>query len=245
MNLVLLDQPTDESNLPAGDPRARHIRHVLRASSGDRIRVGVIDGPLGDATVTMNRDGSVTLVPEWKADPYPPHPIIVVLGHPRPPVLQRLVRDLASMRVAGIEVFSATLSERSYLDSSAWKRIDALIREGLSQGGHTTPPLVSRRYSLAEALAEGAPRSGYFGSMKSDRGDSRAGTVGTVIQEIATEAGGPGVITVAIGPERGFTGEEEGQLIRHGLHPVNLGSSVLRTETATILLTGVVISAMA
>lgn len=45
---------------------------------------------------------------------------------------------------------------------------------------------------------------------------------------------------VVVGPEGGFTEQEEEQLIKGGFETVSLGSSVLRTETAPLFIMSVV-----
>ena len=53
MNLVLLapGEIADDGTATLDAPRARHVRDVLRAGVGTAIRVGLLDGPLGTATV--------------------------------------------------------------------------------------------------------------------------------------------------------------------------------------------------
>jgi hypothetical protein len=75
------------------------------------------------------------------------------------PVLRRLWRDLTSIRVARIDVFVGDLAEQSYLASSIWQSVDAAVREGLSQGMHTVPPVITRWRSLDALLSEQRTRS--------------------------------------------------------------------------------------
>ena len=41
-------------------------------------------------------------------------------------------------------------------------------------------------------------------------------------------------LTIAAGPEAGFSGDEERMLVRAGFVPVRLGRRILRTETAAL-----------
>jgi 16S rRNA (uracil1498-N3)-methyltransferase len=50
--------------------------------------------------------------------------------------------------------------------------------------------------------------------------------------KLANLANGP--LAVAAGPEAGFSGEEEKQLMRAGFAAVRLGPRILRTETAAL-----------
>ncbi|MGA0992088.1 MAG: RsmE family RNA methyltransferase, partial [Burkholderiaceae bacterium] len=53
----------------------------------------------------------------------------------------------------------------------------------------------------------------------------------------AASATPSGYTCVLIGPEGGFTPEEEQLAVTHGFSPYRLGSRVLRTETAAIAAT--------
>ena len=47
-------------------------------------------------------------------------------------------------------------------------------------------------------------------------------------------------IALLVGPEGGFTEEEAGRLIAAGAKPVSLGPRIMRTETAALALTAIV-----
>jgi RsmE family RNA methyltransferase len=48
----------------------------------------------------------------------------------------------------------------------------------------------------------------------------------------------PGPVTLCLGPEGGFTDYEVEMLEKHGMHPVNIGTRILRTEFAVCALLG-------
>src|SRR5690606_34395616 len=50
----------------------------------------------------------------------------------------------------------------------------------------------------------------------------------------------PRSIVLALGPEGGWTDEEQAMMRSHGLTPVQLTSTILRTETAAVVAAGVV-----
>ncbi|MFW5828236.1 MAG: RsmE family RNA methyltransferase, partial [Alkalispirochaeta sp.] len=237
MNLVLLDQADDTYYLPAADPRTRHIARVLRARPGDTIRVGVVEGAVGSAIVREISEAGITLQVDWHPTQSTCLPARIILGHPRPPVLQRLIRDLTALRVDEIHIFRGDLSEASYLESSVWNKTDSLIREGLSQGMHTAPPALFRWRSLSDAVDAvlSRPHSSaqtehrVYGAVRSP-----ARSLTTLLSEIR-ESPSCDVI-MAIGPERGFVPAEKTLLTTRGFYGVGMGDSTLRTETATIIL---------
>lgn len=59
------------------------------------------------------------------------------------------------------------------------------------------------------------------------------------LKNALTEAGRPGSIAVAVGPEGGFDPMEAQHFIRQGFQPVSLGKRILRTETAAIAITAI------
>ena len=51
------EEAGEEIRLAAGDERARHIREVLRGKPGMRVRVGIVDGAVGEAEITETGEG--------------------------------------------------------------------------------------------------------------------------------------------------------------------------------------------
>ncbi|TVR69436.1 MAG: RsmE family RNA methyltransferase [Spirochaetaceae bacterium] len=240
MNLILFSGKRETYRLSRGDHRFNHIKAILRSSPGDVVRVGVVNGPTGRARVTTIEREEILLEATWSDEPGSAArasgpPVTVILGHPRPPVLKRLWRDLASLGVASIRVFSGELGERSYLTSSAWNDPGQWLREGLSQGGHTALPRLDRFSGLAEAIRaescdEREEPARFFGCL------SGAGTLS--IRGMVERIPAAPSVHLCIGPERGLTEREEALLRAARFFPVTLGPHILRTEVAAILLAG-------
>ncbi|MFW5693786.1 MAG: RsmE family RNA methyltransferase [Alkalispirochaeta sp.] len=245
MNLILFDHQRDTYLLPRSDHRTRHLTRILRVQEGEIVRVGVVDGVQGSATVADISESGITLHAHWHEVRSTALPVRLLVGHPRPPVLQRLLRDLTALRVAEIHVFVGTLSESAYLESSVWNKIDHVIRDGLSQGAHTAAPTVRRWRSLSHAL-DALRTPPEFPDGTTHRVYGALATPPTPLVEVLAEiqaSSYPNAV-VAIGPERGFTSQEEQLLSHNGFTGVGLGQSTLRTETATIILTGAICSTL-
>ena len=247
MNLIVFSHQQDRYLLAPGDDRVRHMRKILRVAPGDTVRVGVVGGHTGVATVESMDEGGIALDAEWTDPPQPSLPVTLLLGHPRPPVLRRLWRDLTSMRIAGVHVFGADLSERSYLNSSVWTQCESAVREGLSQGGHTAAPTVRRHHALRPALDDlpeetlpsvtthGRKPILAFGALRP--GAAR-------LPDLLSRVPGSPHVVLCVGPERGFTASEEDLLVERGFTPVGLGGAIMRTETAAVVLCGAVAAAL-
>ena len=62
MNLILFNEPFEQIRLDADNPRAKHIRKVLRAQIGTKVFLGFVNGLRAGAEVTaLPEDGSVFL----------------------------------------------------------------------------------------------------------------------------------------------------------------------------------------
>ena len=102
MNRILFHStdltPDTDRRLVLRDRRARHIIHVLRASPGDILRVGQLDGPIGTGRIAAITDNEVHLELTLNAVAPPPW-IDLLLAVPRPKVLKRLWAQLAALGV--------------------------------------------------------------------------------------------------------------------------------------------------
>ncbi|SIQ70776.1 RNA methyltransferase, RsmE family [Alkalispirochaeta americana] len=240
MNLILFPDQQQIYHLVRGDHRYGHIRKILRARPGDTLRVGVVNGPVGEALLVSLDEEGLCLSVNWEGvSGVPllrsPDPVVLLLGHPRPPVLKRLLRDLTTLGVGEIRVFSSALSETSYQTSSLWKNPEEHLVEGLSQGEQTALPKLSRFPSLEDALSQDnrSPVRGegrFFGTL------NPAGAISP--QEFLARSEDVRDLRFCVGPERGLLPREEALLRDQGYRPMTLGPRKLRTETAAVLLAG-------
>ena len=253
MNLLLLEP--GERVLDRSDPRARHIRKVLRLRTGDEVRAGELGGPVGVARIADDDRGTFALEFEPREAPPALPPVCLMLGHPRPIVLRRLLRDLTAIGPAGIVVTHTDLGEKSYYESNLWADVRTPLIDGAAQGGTTLLPSVRRAGSLAEAAAaaDSILADASFGVSRVRReprrlvlhGDGAAVSVAAAdadrpqappaIAE-ALGASDPGTrVVLAVGSERGWTAREVDALAGLGFVAATLGDRVLRTETAALV----------
>jgi RsmE family RNA methyltransferase len=214
----------------AEDRRVAHVRTVHRAAAGATLRVGVLGGRLGTARVVGLDAHGLELVLALDREPPPPLPLVLVLALPRPKVVRRVLQAVATLGVKRLALVAAWRVEKSYWDSPLLA--DAAVgRElvlGLEQAGDTTLPAVSlhRRFKPfvedeLPALAAGSRR-----------------LVAHPAAATACPRAVDGPVTLAIGPEGGFTDYELGALAARGFDAVGLGARVLRVEQAIPALIG-------
>jgi len=232
MNRIIIHpEELEDDCVVLRDERARHIRTVLRAETGQKIRVGLLNGPKGTATVKMD-DKKIQLTCCFDdCTPRPPA-VDLLLAMPRPKVMKRLWAPLASMGVRNIYITNAEKVERNYFATHVLNEsfIRARLVEGLQQSGDTILPVVSihRRLKvfLEDELDQLATKSCRL--IAHPRGGIR-------IQK-AIAASESRRALIAVGPEGGWSEYEQELFQEHGFVPVSIGSRSLRTDTACIAL---------
>jgi RsmE family RNA methyltransferase len=220
--------------------RAAHIASVLKAAPGDTIRVGVLDGPFGLATIAAIDNHAVRLRCEFESVVPPRPPVDLLLAVPRPKVLRRLWAQLAALGVGRIIVTNAERVERNYFDTHVLtpECYRPLLIEGLQQARDTRLPIVSvhRQFRVLvedqlDQLSDASVRL-----VADPRGSA----------SVTAAVGRPPAsrVLLAIGPEGGWNEFELSLLEAHGFQAVTMGSRTLRSDTACISLLSIVHSAI-
>lgn len=232
MNVILL-APADfvaPRRARLTDGRAGHIRQILQAAPGERIRVGAIDGLLGSGAVTRCDEQAVELDVLLDQPPPPKLPLTVVLALPRPKMLRRIFRTAAELGVAELILINTYKVEKSYWRSPALApdTVRGYLLDGLQQSRDTVLPGVRFEPRFKPFVEDALPALA-------------ADTLGLVAHP-GVAASCPIALdrpcTLAIGPEGGFTPYEVEKLQQAGLQPVRLGERILRVENALTTLVG-------
>jgi 16S rRNA (uracil1498-N3)-methyltransferase len=237
VNLILLEpDEARKETVTLSDARAAHLVKVLRVASGQRVRIGILDGPLGTGVVAGIGDGSVQLQCTFE-EQVPPRPAVdLLLALPRPKVMRRLWAQLAALGVGRIIVTNAARVERNYFDTHvldpAFYR--PLLIEGLQQARDTRLPLVSihRQFRILiedDLDALGGPSA----RLVADPGASASLT--TVAARHPRDR-----ILLAVGPEGGWNAFELQLLASREFTALGMGARTLRTDTACIALLALV-----
>lgn len=234
MNLILLE-PSEiggDGTATIDGTRAAHIAQVLHGAPGHAVRVGLVDGPLGTATIAALSDGGVTLACRFEAAPPPPPAVDLLLALPRPKVLRRLWAQLAALGVRRILLTNAERVERNYFDTHVLDEpvYRPLLIEGLQQARDTHVPRVSVHRQLKVLVEDHL--DGLCPSTTRLVADHRA----TASLADAGRPRAPGGLLLAVGPEGGWNDFELALLQRHGFTAVGMGPRTLRVDTACIAL---------
>ena len=237
MNLVLLDERDriDSRCVTLSDARAAHVVNVLRATPGQTVRIGLLDGPFGTGTVVSAGEGRVTLRCEF-ASAAPPRPQVdVLLALPRPKVMRRLWAQLAALGVGQIVLTNAERVERHYFDTHILNEVTyrRLLIEGLQQARDTRLPAVSIHRQFRVLVEDRL--DGLFGDgIRLVADPSGATSIASALSDHHNRR-----VLLAIGPEGGWNDFELSLLAEHNFQMVGLGPRTLRVDTACTALVAI------
>lgn len=234
MNIILFE-PAElavDGEIQLADHRAMHLLKVLRVHVGDRVRVGLLDGPRGEAEVLAIDGRSVRLRCRCDEAPPPLGVDTLLLAFARPKVLQRCLEHATALGFGRIVLFRSRRVEKSHLSSHAIEplAIEERLRRGLEQSRRTMRPsvhLVGRfRQLIEQELDRLTPAENRF------LADADAPV------EAALSQPTPAPLCIVIGPEGGLIPHELEQLGLHGFQLVRAGQQPLRVETALSYVAG-------
>jgi len=242
MNLILIEAPECAADglVQLRDGRATHIRHVLHGQPGATVRVGLLDGPRGVATIAAMDTEQVELHCAWEAEVPPVPRVDLLLALPRPKVLRRLWAQLAALGVGRIALTNAAKVERNYFDTHVVEASTyrPLLIEGLQQAQDTRLPLVTIHKQL-KPLVEDRLDELFPDTLRLLADPGAQGTIGDRIAGTFS-----GRVLLAIGPEGGWTDFERDLFARQGFVGIGLGPRTLRTDTACVALLALVHTAL-
>lgn len=231
MNRILLEAAdfTQSDTVVLRDHRAAHIRQVLRASPGDRLKVGLLGGDCGDGELLDIGDTGATLRVSLHRSPPAKLPLTLLLALPRPKAARRIIRAATELGVRDIVLLNSYRVEKSYWQSPLVddSRLVAAMREGLEQSGDTVLPGLTRARLFKPFVEDQLP------SLLADKTGLLAHPHSACSQPQAR-----GETVLAVGPEGGFIPYEVEKLAQAGFQPFSLGERILKVETALPTLIG-------
>jgi len=234
MNLIILldEDRLDNGRYRLGDHRAEHIRNVLKRGAGERVAVGILNGPRGEAMITYAGGDHIELEPgALEPVPTPQPEIDIICALPRPQTLKKVLLTSAMMGVRALYLVRANRVEKSYFHSPLLKpeRQRTYLIEGLSQGKLTRLPRVSvyeKFRPFVEDTLESVMPPTDASTLRLLPDVESAGSLNNVFDTRTSD------VMVAIGPEGGWVPFEIELMESRGFRRFALGRSVLRVETA-------------
>lgn len=204
--------------LELAEAEAHHLR-VRRAAGGEPVRALDGAGQVGEGTLVADGRGWRVAVGPVHREP-PPVPLLLAVGAGDRERFAMLVEKAAELGVTAVLPLETERSRNvaGRVRQEHVARLRARALEALKQCGGTWAPEIAAPRPLAD-FAAAATGTRWLA-------DAEGGAPPRL-------APGEGV-TVAVGPEGGFTVAERSALLAAGFVPVRLGASVLRFETAAL-----------
>ncbi|MEE4135285.1 MAG: RsmE family RNA methyltransferase [Desulforhopalus sp.] len=237
MNIILAeDGEILGGSLCLIDRRAEHIVKVLRAEEGDRLRVGVVNGSSGQATITAIQkkypfrvDLQVELTAPVAAIP----PYDVILALPRPIMLRRVLSQLAALGVGTLHLVNAARVEKSFWKAGILspEEYRPHLLQGLEQAVDTRLPEVVIHRRLETFLGKDFPGVNRTYSHRLIAHPEGSEDLGRILDDDQ-----PGRLILAVGPEGGWLEEEVAAFVEQGFRICSLGTRILKVDTAVIAL---------
>lgn len=232
MNIILL---TAEDFVAPGkvllrDRRFQHIQTILGARPGHHLKVGLLNGDLGQGTVTRLDTHDIELDVQLDTAPPAPPPISLLLALPRPKALRRILQSTTALGIKQIVLVNSYRVEKSYWQSPLLQAeaLEEQLWLGLEQAGDTHLPEVLLRPRFKPFVEDELPAL-------TDQANCLLADPYTTT---ACPAGCTPPTWLAVGPEGGFISYETECLTKAGFAKVQLGKRVLRVETAVSALLG-------
>ncbi len=231
MNLLLLT-PTDfisESRVRLTGRSLQHVLNVHRSQAGDSIRVGMLDGEMGQGVIVSLTDQAMELDVCLDQKPPEPLPLTILLALPRPKMLKRSLQHLSSLGVKKIILMNSYRVEKSFWQSP-WltgEKVREQLILGLEQARDTQLPEVILEKRFKPFVEDRLPAIM----------DGKRCLVAHPSGGVPCPHQVDDQVVLAIGPEGGFIPYEVEKLEEAGFDRIHLGSRILRVETAVTAIT--------
>ena len=235
MNLILFEKPFESVQLHARDKRALHLRKVLHARVGSLVYVGFVNSLRAHTeVVAVSPEGAYELK-VISTEPAPELlPIHLLIGLPRPHAARHILFEAASLGVSSLHFFQAEKSEPSYAKSRLWQTDEWRDRtlRGTEQAFGTHLPQVERYSDMQSAMEAQTGSSIKIALDNYEASDSLN----------AISLGEYDAVTIAIGPERGWSADERVVFRKNEWLLAHMGPHVMRTATACVAATAALAS---
>jgi len=239
MNLLLFEstEMTPDNTIVLNDRRSEHIIRVLGCKVGDSVRAGMINGPVGVGEVLAidsgqkNSEVVMRFIAEKEAPSQPP--VDLVMGLVRPIMLKKILAQAASLGVGRIFLINANRVEKSFFEARLLKdeNYRPYLLEGLEQAKDTFLPQLTVHQRFRPFVEDFIPAIAQtYTRMLVAHPDAREGLMKVAGMGIS------GRTLLAVGPEGGWVDFEIDKFIEHSFLPINMGSRILRTDTAVVSL---------
>lgn len=230
--MLLLDKEDfiSEENVCIRGRRFIRLKDFIHAAPGKMIKAGLRNESCGSAEVLTAESDCITLRYQPENLPPPAPPLTLVIALQRPQTFSKVIHSAVTLGIKQIHFIHTFKVEKSYWQSSRLQT-ESLREEidlALEQAADPVEPQLffHKRFKIfADDELEQIAGSDSIRLFGDPSGSAPVPLHGTPI-------------TLALGPEGGFTEYEISTLKEHHFAPVSLGPRILRTEFALAALLG-------
>lgn len=214
--------------------KARYLSTVLRCISGDEMEILNGKGLSYGARITSitSREVTAEILGIVHRDTESPVNLILVQGLLKGEKMEMLVQKTTEL---GVKEIVPAVTERSQVRSSEkiarWRKI---AEDASRQSGRTAIPIIHQVTPFRDIFI---PSSTPVTTFRGSRGILFWEKEGLRMNEASRKLAGCGSLIIAVGPEGGFAEGEVAIAKERGFLIANLGSRILRAETAAIAAT--------
>jgi len=239
MNIILFEKKelSPENRLLLTDHRAKHIVKVLQSEPGDTIRIGEINGDIGQGkvdTIARKYPFRVELAVTLSHSPASSQGIDLLLALPRPIMLKRILSQVTALGVDRIFLINAKRVEKSFWDAGILKEEEYRphLIHGLEQAVDTRLPQITMHRYFQQFAEDVLP------SIRNEYGSMIIAHPGAENSLSHCFKNTNGRVLFAIGPEGGWVDFEIETLLAAGLQDFNIGPRILKVDTAVVSIHG-------
>ena len=220
-----------------------HIFEVCRQEVGSKFEVLSEDSKayLVEVLSVGKKTAEAQVLEERTIPPLPEPHIHLALAVSRFPVMDAIVEKAVEMGVKSIQPLFTEFSfvrTTNALTANKVERWDKIVRSATQQCGRGDLMPISPAMGLDEFLSKFNQKASAMGLFAYE-GPSTLSVKGYLAQKKHGMGAKPKEIWIFIGSEGGFSHAEVEKMRKLALHPVTLGSQVLRVETACMALVSV------
>jgi 16S rRNA (uracil1498-N3)-methyltransferase len=225
MRVYLPDAAPGAQTLPSTE--AHHLVHVLRAPVGAAVRVFDGRGHEWDATIESIRRKDVTLQIGASVSPIAEPRVHVTLAAAllKGDQMDGVVRDATMLGVAAIVPMTTahvTVPDRRWQGGAALDRWRRVAIASARQCGRAVIPAIREVEPWTRVLSHAAATPVIMCVEPAAAGDATGGSIPRVAEATA--------VTLLVGPEGGWSGEEVREAARARVSMIALGPRTLRAE---------------
>lgn len=231
MNMLLLDKEDFTSHGPVSvnGRRFTRLKDFIHIEVGKKIKAGVRNESCGSAEVLEIMPDQVKLDYRPESSPPPAPPLTLIIALQRPQTFSKVIHSAVTLGIKQIHFIHTFKVEKSYWQSSRL-RPESLQEEidlALEQAADPLEPQLFFHKRFKPFVEDELEK--IAGSSLRLLGDP-SGTAPVPLHDTP--------ITLALGPEGGFTEYEINTLREHSFKSISLGTRILRTEFALAALLG-------